>query len=417
MLIHGKLLKLFIRSAEDVSTFTGKIFYWDKAKLSLERNRVTFIKSCFVGAILAGLQLKYVLLNSSTILTADGNMSSETIFGIFFSICFLWNIHYLFSMAMIGVEFQTFINSAYRFEQANAHEMRIALNEKSNRRILKLTRFYLFLMHYLGTRISTIFIAFLSVAAPTLPLNFLSFPPGKYMADAFVFVSTSCDICGPLHYVFLSITFFLNWFGWICLIKHGIVNLNQIMIGSASLAVYVSIIKRKLRMGINGTTYCIENSTDAALRTYRQVQILVDNFNRAHSSLLVSLHVMVLTTLVLSTVCIMKAWSAGRFTAPGYLYLNCFFADTNVHVVVVLLSVYGLCRSVHHDANETVGQMKRAALFCGAKQARIACRCMNALPVLKIEFGGTNFVEKRTPIVYMEFALERIIDGLLLSKK
>ncbi|CAL8136386.1 unnamed protein product [Orchesella dallaii] len=290
MLIHGKLLKLFIRSAEDVSIITGKIYYWDNAKLTLGRNRVTLIRSCAIGAILGGLQLISLILN----VKSDKNMSSETIFGIFFPICFLWNIHYLFSMAFIGIELQTFINSAYRFEQAHANEMQIALNKKSNRRILKLTRFYQFLMHYGGTRLTTFLLAFLSAVAPTLPLNLLSFPPGS-----------------------------------------------------------------KLRMGMMGATNCVENSTYAALKTYRQVQILVGNLNRAHSTLLVSLLVIILTTLVLFNVSMLKSLTTGNFTAPGNLYINCFFADSTFHVIIILLSVYGLCGSVHHEAKETTGEGER----------------------------------------------------------
>ncbi|CAL8146553.1 unnamed protein product [Orchesella dallaii] len=317
MLIQGNLLKLFIRSVEVVSVITGKLYHWNKAKLSLERNRVTLIKSCAVAAILGGLQIKYLLLNASNIRQTDGNMSPGTIFGILFSTAISWNSHYLFSMAFIGVEFQTFINSAYRFEQVHVNEMRIGLNEKSNHRILKLTRFYLILLHHAGTRLTAFLITLLSAVAPTLPLNFLSFPPGKYITDAFVIATNSCDICWPLHYVFLSINFLLNWFGWTYFIKYGVMHLNQIMIGSASLAVYMSIVNRKLQMGINGTAKSVENSTYAALKTYRQVQILAGNLNRAHSALLVSLLMMLLTTWVLSTVCMVKALTGGNFTASG----------------------------------------------------------------------------------------------------
>ncbi|CAL8135740.1 unnamed protein product [Orchesella dallaii] len=318
-------------------------------------------------------------------------------------------------MATIGPEFQTFIYSAYRFEQAHGHEMRIALNEKSNRRILKLTRFYLFLMHYAANRLSAFLLAFFSAVAPTLPVNFLSFPPGKYITDAFVYLNVSCDICWALNFVLLSIKFVLNWVAWTCFAKYGVLCMNQIMIGSASLAVYVSIINAKLQMCIDGTSQCVENSTYAAIKTYRQVQILVSNLNRAHSALLVFLLVVLMSGLVLFTVSSIQTLTTGTFTESGNFYINCFFADAIVHFVVVILSVYGLCGNLHQEASGTLGEMKRAALFCGIKQARIARRCTNALPVLKIEFGGTNFVEKRTAFVYLEFALERIIDTLLIS--
>ncbi|CAL8136374.1 unnamed protein product [Orchesella dallaii] len=131
-------------------------------------------------------------------------------------------------MALFGSEFQNFINSAYKFEQAHGHEMQLAQSEKFNNRILSLTKAYVYLMRYPGTRMAPIVISTIAAVAPNLPINFLSFPPGKYMTEIFVFVSTSCNICWPLHYVFVAITFAINWAAWQILIKYSVLNLNQI---------------------------------------------------------------------------------------------------------------------------------------------------------------------------------------------
>ncbi|CAL8146907.1 unnamed protein product [Orchesella dallaii] len=172
----------------------------------------------------------------------------------------------------------------------------------------------------------------------------------------------------------------------------------------------------KINNNRGGASEIFKGSNSDATTIYRQIEILVHSFNRAHSGQLVMILLALLTITVICSLSVIKALTSGTFTDPRSFYANCFFAYSVMNSIILLLMVYGLCGNLHQDASRCVAEMRRTALTCEPRQRKLLQRTVMALPVLKIEFGGTNFVEKRTPFVYLEFALGRIIDGLLLSK-
>ncbi|CAL8146898.1 unnamed protein product [Orchesella dallaii] len=417
MLIQGNFLKPLVKAGQDFRQITGRYYQWDPEKPMFQIHQNTFIKSCVVGTILGIFQFLNLLLNQHKIKTENGNISIVATLNTYLTTEFIWFIHYSFSMAYTGVEFQNFINAAYKFEQAQSQQMFLALKEKSNKRIMTFTKLNIFMLSHPAIKVLPFIFALLfPVITPELPLNTFSLYPGKFLSDMASWIPSNSTLFLPIHYTTLVVTFIWNWLCYLLLLKGNVLSLIQILLGNGCLTVYLSIVKRKVKNN-RGRGAKIFNGTNIDATTiYRQIEILVHSFNRAHSGQLVMILLALLTITVICSLSVIKALTSGTFTDPRSFYANCFFAYSVMNSIILLLMVYGLCGNLHQDASRCVAEMRRTALTCEPRQRKLLQRTVMALPVLKIEFGDTNFVEKMTPFVYLEFALGRIIDGLLLSK-
>jgi len=173
---------------------------------------------------------------------------------------------------------------------------------------------------------------------------------------------------------------------------------------------------RKLEKGKQYFGKQLEQAIMDASNMYRKVHILVSGSNRGQYWILVSTLVSLMTVFVLSSVSIIKALTTGKLLEPSLIFMHCFLLQTVVYTGFVLVTVFGVCGCLHHEAGKIVLHMKRIPLFFGWKQ-KILRRTVKTLSVLKIQFGSFNFLEKRTPFVYVGFAVGKIVDSLLLSKR
>ncbi|CAL8136606.1 unnamed protein product [Orchesella dallaii] len=415
MLRFGGLLNSLLLSTEDFSIITGKNFTWDKRKMMLQVNRKGLLRGGVAGAILGLLQLANLLSVLSKRTPGTNTISPEITLGIYFSGSYLsWQSYFCFSILFFKSEFEGFINSAYRFELTHAKELRELMGIKSNRRLLAVTKVYTFTTRQAGTKLATFVVALVSVVMPSLPMNFFSFPPGQNLMDLLHFLGLHKNTV--LGHFSMAFTFAVNWYASILIIKFGVIGMNRAMIGAASLAVYISIIKRTLAGGsIFHTSTKHEQRILNASKAYKEMQILVTSFNRVHSGILVSILVNTMIFLVLGAVNVIKATAAGKFMDYDSIILNLYFVQAVCMSTVLIIAVFGVCGNLHYESCRELTRMKMAALNSGRKR-RLMEKTMKGLPVLKIEFGATNFVEKKTPFVYIEFALARIVDNLLLSK-
>jgi len=218
MLIQAYFLQQLILTANDESIITSTNFSWDEKALKFTVNTNTFPRNGMDGAILGGLQLLNFLSNASKLQTEDRNTSPEVAFGIYFSVCFLcWNAFYCFSMGHFGTEFKNYINSAYHFEQA--YENRI--KSQGKQKLITIVKFYVFLMRA-GTKTAPFYLTFLAILMPSLPMNFLSFPPGQYIVTLFDLLGRQCQTCWMFYYFSFGLQVSLNLIAWIFLVKYGI---------------------------------------------------------------------------------------------------------------------------------------------------------------------------------------------------
>jgi len=134
--------------------------------------------------------------------------------------------------------------------------------------------------------------------------------------------------------------------------------------------------------------------------------------------MLVSFLVTGIVTFVIGAVMVIQCLAKGTFAESQLIWVNLAYAQWILYGAVCILGLYGGFGSVNDGGNECLAQMKIMALMSGGRGRRgLLRRMVKALPVMKIEFGGANFIEKLTPFVYMEFAFKSVIDVLLLTKQ
>ncbi|CAL8136608.1 unnamed protein product [Orchesella dallaii] len=415
MLRDGGLLTSLIQTTADFSLVTGKNLTWDERKHLLSVNSKGFFRSGVAGAILGALQLSNLLFKSYNRKPGTDRITPEITLGIYFSASYLCcQSFFSFSILFFKAEFEAFINAAYRFEVTHAKEIRDMLKMTANRRMIAIAKFYTGITRQAGTKLASFVIALLAVLMPSMPMNFFSFPPGQYLMDLVGFMGLPENI---FCLIFIALTFVINWIAWILLVKFGVIGMNRAMIGAASLAVYITVIKRKLEpLSSFSSDSKYKQSLASASMSYKEIQILVTIFNQVHSGILVSILVNMMIFLVLGAVNIVKATAVGRFLDYHSVTLNLYFVQNVFLTTIIIFAVFGVCGNVHFESCRELARMKRVVLGSG-RNRKLMEKSLKGLPVLKIEFGATNFVEKRTPFVYVEFALARMVENLLLSKR
>jgi len=164
----------------------------------------------------------------------------------------------------------------------------------------------------------------------------------------------------------------------------------------------------------NQLTECLLKSVGM----YKRLHIIVGSFNRAHSQILVSFLFILIAAVVISAVMVIPCIAEGNFADSQLVFINCVYVQWMLNAVISILGAYGGFGTVNDCASKGLGQMKRLTFQVENKRSfRMLNRMVRALPLMKIDFGGTNFIEKLTPFVYLDFAFRRVIDGLLLSKQ
>lgn len=77
------------------------------------------------------------------------------------------------------------------------------------------------------------------------------------------------------------------------------------------------------------------------------------------------------------------------------------------------MGLYVFVGDVHETSKKCLRKLKQGYFLTKVKKYK---RMIRSLPIVKINFGSTNYVEKLTPVVFEHFTLLRIIDTLLVSK-
>ena len=100
------------------------------------------------------------------------------------------------------------------------------------------------------------------------------------------------------------------------------------------------------------------------------------------------------------------------------IMLAYFFGLSFITGIFVILLVFGFCGDVHDTSKKSLKKIGKNIGMMGLSlsQAKRNTRMIKSLRVVKISFGGVNFIEKLTPVIFQHFTTARLIDCLLLSK-
>ncbi|CAL8146481.1 unnamed protein product [Orchesella dallaii] len=334
--------------------------------------------------------------------------------GICLLFVFYFMLHYFYLMLTAGNEVEIFFNSANRYEIVNFIAIHDYLQSASGKRFMILVRLIDHGCRRLSTSVGPQFMGIAAVLFPSSPMNFLALLPGKSCIDLLLSVVGLLKITQLSGYLLMALQFLSNWIIWLLLFKFGYLIYYQTGICALILSKYLLILKRKLGKP-NGLG--ILSTINKAISNYQHIRILLIEFNWVHSNFLASVLLSVISFVVLNGGRLISSLATDSFNDRKVVGMNCFYAAVVVQNVGCIIALFGGFGAVHELAGNCLRNMRNAAIYprhgCRGK---ILKRVMKSLPVLKVEFSASNFVEKITPVVYLQFALIRIVDCLLLSK-
>ncbi|CAL8146487.1 unnamed protein product [Orchesella dallaii] len=413
MLREAQLLKLIVAAAQTANFVAGKNYTCDGNKLRV--NRKTFKKNFCLCILLIGIQLLHLINTRFHSNNNDtGSLSLETTMGLGIASAVFLFLHYFYLVLIAGKEIETFFHAANTYEIVNFIDIHNYLQSASGKRFMILVR----LMDLGGRRLSSSvgpqFMAISAVLLPSSPMNFLAFFPGKSCIDLMLSVIGIQTITKLSGYLLMALQFLCNWIIWVLIFKFGYLVFYHTGICALILSKYLLILKRKLGKP-NG--FGILSTINKAISNYQHIRILLIQFNRVHSNFLVFVLLTVITFMVLNGVRLIASLATVSFTDRKLIGMNCFYASVVLQNVGITIALFGGFGAVHDLAGSCLRNMRNAAIYPRHScRGKILKRVVKSLPVLKVEFSATNFVEKITPFVYLEFSLLRIVDCLLLSK-
>jgi len=134
-------------------------------------------------------------------------------------------------------------------------------------------------------------------------------------------------------------------------------------------------------------------------------------FNQIHSGILVVLLVFFKMGMILAAVVLLSKSNSN-------IFVNLILYQFVLYAIIFILIIFGNCGNVHQSSCETLTTMRRKLEYfdeSSGVEKRRRMRVVKSLPVVKIKFGSTNFIEVTTPFVYLQFVLQRIVDCMLVS--
>ncbi|CAL8121240.1 unnamed protein product [Orchesella dallaii] len=140
-------------------------------------------------------------------------------------------------------------------------------------------------------------------------------------------------------------------------------------------------------------------------KVYRKIQLLLQLFNKLHASgfVVYLLLVVGLGQITCTYICI-------RYSGiPLPVAIMLVFEALDCYLVI--LGVYGFAGDVN-----TTSKIVLQTLQCKLKgEKKIVRKELKSLSVLKMKFGTANYIDKMTPLIFINFNHGRIVDLLLVG--
>ncbi|CAL8068500.1 unnamed protein product [Orchesella dallaii] len=203
---------------------------------------------------------------------------------------------------------------------------------------------------------------------------------------------------------FLAVSF-INGIFWKAITESGDLSCVHVLVGCICQSTILKALKRS-----------VGNLGGFDILTYRQMQILSSLFNESHVGILfVGLSgVSVLLTCFLHVLFQIVTTSSIEIPLPVAIWCVILVAQ----MVTTILFMFGKAGSLHslHEENMQVAKMKIASSFEQKRKWRIEQRqLIRSCAPVKVAFGISNFVEKETPLNFLDFSINRFVDMLLLE--
>ncbi|CAL8121246.1 unnamed protein product [Orchesella dallaii] len=228
-----------------------------------------------------------------------------------------------------------------------------------------------------------VFLAILSGIVPSFPTN------------AFEFLN-SCEIWenSAVKYIYRVALMIGNYFAWHLVATLGFFFALKFLVTFESARVYqLSLLNFSVK------------EWKVLQRVYRKIQLLLQLFNKLHAGgfVVYLLLVVGLGQITCTYICI-------RYSGiPLPVVIMLLFEVTDCYLII--LGVYGFAGDVN-----TTSIIVLQTLQCKLMgEKKIVRKELKSLSVLKMKFGTANYIDKMTPLVFINFNHGRILDLLLVG--
>lgn len=230
-------------------------------------------------------------------------------------------------------------------------------------------------------------------------------------------LSILSSVTGLVEKIFV---FLINYIFWTLIHLMGYLNLVDLLIGPMCLTICHLNNHKRLEYWLQICHFNCDNHSVSSKVDYfslsrlanglMTVQLLMENFNGA-------LRIFYAFTLVVTGTCEVVSLSILlgplKSQVPPPLWL--FFIGVAAESILTILVFYDFAANLHYVTTRSFSilQSKEKVI-----KSRYLKRFLKSCQVLRVQIGSSNnYLEKRTPLVFQKFCIDRIIDLLLLSKK
>lgn len=262
------------------------------------------------------------------------------------------------------------------------------LNKKQNFNTSKLA---CWVLRVTGIRILPIAFGMVCAVAPGVTLNIFSYKPGIWMLN-FVKYNLLSEMFGSvlLEYAFV---FFGNFIYWLLYVKIALVLTIELIICSTYFVKFINCFEGKAKK--------FRCDTTSLKLIYRQIKILVDVFNTIISAQLVVVLItfgssQVSAALQILSLSVPKNPLLSFSQIATQIWISTFNIIGVCNLTIVILLLFGCCAEVHDTSFKVYADLKRRRSIKKFEHKLF----LNSIPVLKIKFEGSNYLEKLTPVIF-----------------
>jgi len=240
--------------------------------------------------------------------------------------------------------------------------------------------------------------------APEVPLNIFSFAPGLTMLN---FVKNNI-LAKNLGGILLekSFVFCGNFFYWLIITKICLIIAIELIICSTIFVKLINCFETK------STQFRCD--TRSLKLYYRQIQILVDSFNKIMSAQLVVFSITFGTGQISVALDLFRLSLSTQQTfaeLASKFWLSTYNVSILCNISVVINLLFGCCAEVNYISHKVNSRIKRKKSLKTSLEHKLF---LKSISDLKIKFGSTNYLERLTPVMFQVYLVERLIDILLL---
>lgn len=250
----------------------------------------------------------------------------------------------------------------------------------------------------------------ISVFLPEFPVNMVGFGPARMLLDGMAGVD------GPWHWIGVGlgkmVTFVCNYFGYDLMAKTWAVFVSHTVIGCTGLTSEILGFHLQFQNGIRKDS----SGDEGWLLRYRKMVLLSNIFNGIESRVLFVLSFAMICMQIQVGCYLLKA------TAELGIIVAVFNVISLVNTMMALFILLSFCARFYATSSDCLMKVRNvgAEIVMGNRsyrELRKYRRLVKSLPVLKVEFGAANFVDRLTPAIFQNFTVLRLVDCLLVSKR